>query len=811
MSPGEAQADQPNLSCTPPRANQSSHVSNLKSTPLSRGASAASDHIGLIGAKINQIRPWIERDIEKTKTCNVDVMLGDLLQRASNDPETPQPDLLDKCLDAVLKVCNGKFSTKEKKPGQIFRSSDIAQSLRDYSLPMIETKSYAPFIKATNTALACLEEILVEGMRAASSDLEMICQHNDMPIYQKHQTEKSKRIPDVFILPSKSSKEASPDAANPPWDHRVQNAAKKPKGGRIFWKDVLASIEFKRTSNFGLEGPSASYKLEKYTPTDPEYRKVPVREASAGSATAVSVLQIKAEQPAPDLPPPRRSNCDDVVKNTNGSSKRKAEDDEESAAKRAKTTNTDADRPLDVTVQTALYAAEMFAANIAVTHLLNLIIVDNIVWIWYYDRQGIIQSSGINFMKDLPRFMVLLYALQRFNLGDWGRNTQFEEVVEEGVHKTSLNGVVVKDGVHKADLGGVDLVIHTNSKERVTHYGLQGRATNVIPVTSEKLSAEFPDIKKDRMVAKIFWAEEDRISEPEILKKVHKIAAKESDVEGHVPQLLWYCRFPNPTRAVREALGIPEAKKGSRVLYILVFRKLDPITALYGIELFDVWRQCILCHIALWKGGVYHLDVSPGNLMCYKKDRRWIGVLNDYDLSSLKINAGPMGNERTGTVPFMALDLLTPEGQRGEVAHLYRHDLESFVWVLVWVCLRYENGVLLAASSRLLDEWATVDPVTCGEKKRTFLDRFVHFERDWMDPQIWRLVEDSLEVLEDDKHRQVKNKIAQARKARRGIRTDAEEEKEEKKTGEYDLFHALTATETWERTLKTLDQSWHDH
>ncbi|KAG2050872.1 hypothetical protein BDR06DRAFT_974149 [Suillus hirtellus] len=441
MSPGEAQAHQPNLSCTPPCANQSSHVSNLKSTPLSHGASAASDHIGLIGAKINQICPWIEWDIKKTKTCNVTVMLGDLLQHASNDLETPQPDLLDKCLDAVLKVCNGKFSTKEK-------------SLARY------------FILLTSHKVLGIK-ILVEGMHAASSDLEMICQHNDMPIYQKHQTKKSKWIPDVFILPSKSSKEASPDTANPPWDHRVQNAAKKLKGGQIFWKDVLASIEFKRTSNFGLEGPLALYKLEKYTPTDLEYWKVPMWEASASSATAVS-------------------------------SKHKAEDDEESMAKRAKTTNTDADRLLDVIVQTALYTAEMFTANIAVTHLLNLII----------------------------------------------------EVVEEGMHKTSLNGMVVKDGMHKANLGGVDLVIHTNSKERVTHYGLQGHATNVIPVTSEKLSTEFPDIKKDRMVAKIFWAEEDCISELEILKKVQKIAAKESDIKGHVPQLLWYCRFPNPTHAV---------------------------------------------------------------------------------------------------------------------------------------------------------------------------------------------------------------------------------------------------------------------
>lgn len=800
MSPGEAQPDQPNLTSTPPRANPSSHASNLKSTPLSLGASAASNHIGLIGAKINQIRPWIERDIEKTKTCNVDVMLGDLLQRACNNPKTPQPDLLDKCLEAVLKVCNGKFSTKERGPGEIFHSSDIAQSLRDYSLPMIETKSYASFIKATNTALACLEEIPVEGMRAASSDLEMICQVNDMPIVQKHQTEKSKRMPDVFILPSKSSKEAFPDVTNPPWDHRVQNAAKKPKGGQILWKDVLASIEFKRTSK-SLKGPSSLYEVTQYAPTVPEYRKVPVREASASPATGVSASQTQAEQPAPDLLRPSRSNRDDVVKNTNGSSKRKAEDDEESAAKRTKTT--DADRP-DVTVQTGFYAAEMFAANIAVTHLLNLIIVDNIVWVWYYDRQGIIQSSGINFMKDLPRFMVLLYALQRFNLSDWGRNTEFDEVVEQGVHKTTLNGVVVKEGVHKTDLGGVDLVIHASSKERVTHYGLQGRATNVFPVTSEKLSTEFPDIKKDRMVAKIFWAEEDRISEPEILKKVDEIAAKESDVEGHVPQLLWYCRFPNPTRAVREALGIPEAKKGSRVLYILVFRKLDPITALYGIELFDVWRQCILCHIALWKGRVYHLDVSPGNLMCYKKDGRWIGVLNDYDLSSLKINAGPTGNERTGTVPFMALDLLTPEGQQGEVAHLYRHDLESFVWVLVWVCLRYKNGVLLAASSRLLDDWATVGPVSCGDKKRTFLDRFVHFKRDWMDPQIWKLVVQCLKVLELDRRRRWDNRFDQELEPEQGRSTMTEE-------GElhaYDSFDMLTTTETWLQLCASLPSSF---
>ncbi|KAG2079136.1 hypothetical protein BDR04DRAFT_961306, partial [Suillus decipiens] len=78
-------------------------------------------------------------------------------------------------------------------------------------------------------------------------------------------------------------------------------------------------------------------------------------------------------------------------------------------------------------------------------------------------------------------------------------------------------------------------------------------------------------------------------------------------------------------------------------------------------------------HRALWKGGVLHRDVSPGNLMVYRLRGKFIGVLNDYDLSSFKRD-GPSGLERTGTIPFMAIDLLTPEAIAGEVEHLYAHD-----------------------------------------------------------------------------------------------------------------------------------------
>ncbi|KAG2346907.1 hypothetical protein BDR05DRAFT_997282 [Suillus weaverae] len=706
MSP----AGETGTSSTPPRANPQAHGSSqLKSTPNSRGAAVISDNIGLVGVNVKQVGPWIKRDVEQTKECNVDAMLQVLLQRSSCAPDAIQPELLQKCLEAVLPVCNGQVSTA------LVKSSDIALAFHEYVLPGVENKYYSPFIKATNIALACLEEINVDGMRAAVPAVDMICQQHDMPMYQTHQTVKSTRRPDLVLLPFKSAcapfEINNKDAKKRDGKrkaHMDKNAMASPKN--LPWKDILACIEVKRKKKSGPAPPPSSYKVKDYVPTKPEYLPVDLPKVED---PAPGPSQTPATQPASVAT--LSSSCPTTSQPSKaGSSKRGADDTLESATpKKNRTDETEADP--DVTVQMGLYAAEMFAANLGVNYLLNLIVVDDVIWIWYYDRQGIIQSSGINFLQDLPRFMVLLYALQRFKLEDWGRNEAFLPSQIEGKQCHEFE-------IEDENLGTVDLQLHTSHPERVTHYGLQGRATNVVPVTSDTLAKKYTHIQKDEMVAKIFWGEASRTSEPEILKKVKEIAKVHASVKDHIPELLWHHTFTNPTSAIREALGVPEPTKGSRVLYILVFRKLKPITELHGTEFFEVWRQCILCHITLWKEGVYHRDVSPGNMMWYWKDGKWIGVLNDYDLSSLADDLGPRGNERTGTVPFMALDLLTEAGQRGELKHLYRYDLESFMWVFIWICLRYRQGVLLPKGSRPLDEWATSNAVACRGKKLAFLN-----------------------------------------------------------------------------------------
>ena len=71
-------------------------------------------------------------------------------------------------------------------------------------------------------------------------------------------------------------------------------------------------------------------------------------------------------------------------------------------------------------------------------------------------------------------------------------------------------------------------------------------------------------------------------------------------------------------------------------------------------------------------------------------DRRKVGVLNDFDLARFRDQRGASGQDNTGTLPFMALDLLSVKGLGGEIPRRYRHEAESFTWCLI--CLYFATA-----------------------------------------------------------------------------------------------------------------------
>jgi len=115
-----------------------------------------------------------------------------------------------------------------------------------------------------------------------------------------------------------------------------------------------------------------------------------------------------------------------------------------------------------------------------------------------------------------------------------------------------------------------------------------------------------------------------------------------------------------------------------------------------------------LGHYRLWAHGIYHGDISPNNLMYDIPAETGIpeGVLNDYDLASWEGHP-TTNNDRTGTIPFMALDLLRG-GLERQVPRLYRHDAESFVWVLAYltaITIKYEGHSCKISRPPYFDPW----------------------------------------------------------------------------------------------------------
>ena len=115
-----------------------------------------------------------------------------------------------------------------------------------------------------------------------------------------------------------------------------------------------------------------------------------------------------------------------------------------------------------------------------------------------------------------------------------------------------------------------------------------------------------------------------------------------------------------------------------------------------------------LGHYRLWVKGICHGDISLRNLMCDfpAGTGNPVGILNDFDLATW-VGHRTTNNDRTGTIPFMALDLLDG-GLDRRIPRLYRHDLESFCWVLAYVTVaqvKYKSSSIEIFPLSGVDAW----------------------------------------------------------------------------------------------------------
>ena len=88
----------------------------------------------------------------------------------------------------------------------------------------------------------------------------------------------------------------------------------------------------------------------------------------------------------------------------------------------------------------------------------------------------------------------------------------------------------------------------------------------------------------------------------------------------------------------------------------------------------------------MFEAGILHRDISINNVMMTRNPMtdELKGFLIDLDLAQYLNEPPSRAPYRTGTLQFMAIDILDEEVV---CQHTWRHDLESFYYLLLWVCV----------------------------------------------------------------------------------------------------------------------------
>ncbi|KAI9758368.1 MAG: hypothetical protein M1835_000602 [Candelina submexicana] len=124
-------------------------------------------------------------------------------------------------------------------------------------------------------------------------------------------------------------------------------------------------------------------------------------------------------------------------------------------------------------------------------------------------------------------------------------------------------------------------------------------------------------------------------------------------------------------------------------------------------------------HESLLNAGILHRDISIGNIMLTENEDT--GFLIDLDLAIKTSNDQASGApSKTGTKIFMAIGALLGE------PHSFMHDLESFFWVLFWICIHYggldKTGNVKRRMLPKYEKWNYADVGELAEWKKGVID-----------------------------------------------------------------------------------------
>ncbi|TEB26832.1 hypothetical protein FA13DRAFT_1816652 [Coprinellus micaceus] len=242
------------------------------------------------------------------------------------------------------------------------------------------------------------------------------------------------------------------------------------------------------------------------------------------------------------------------------------------------------------------------------------------------------------------------------------------------------------------------LEIEELNRETATPYS-RGTASISTLKTNGRKNPDYQPIVQEELILsdrlfKWSWRERTLENEGDIIvtaeeREKEYLGDYHNDVVNHLPEVKHVqdhlTLFSGNIRQYPR-LDATEARSPS----FIVSSRLSDASSLDGEVIRGKLWKIIRCTLLLWRLGISHIDISLSNFMVNEtKERGPYMVLNDFDLASAmnpgnKFPQKKEFGEWTGTKPLMGLELL--QHNYGNIERVCRHDLESIIWVLVWLC-----------------------------------------------------------------------------------------------------------------------------
>ncbi|WVO16188.1 hypothetical protein L204_103859 [Cryptococcus depauperatus] len=373
------------------------------------------------------------------------------------------------------------------------------------------------------------------------------------------------------------------------------------------------------------------------------------------------------------------------------------------------------------------YAREVLSAQDTRRFVLGFTLCGSLMRVWEFDRLGGIASDRFDINKEGKRFVSTILGFFWMSEEDLGFDPTIITCGDKRYIDIERNGQEERI-IIKRTMGRTRCVV--------------GRATTCWEAYAEK-DPENPLVIKDS------WQDPERVHEGELLREATengvinvarhyyhatvRVSDKDDDVLANIRQGIdlseaVHSRLDRAKKAtaISSATGTPsqnrssstgvkagvkcpfsettlplppskrsistsQTKASTEMLSNRVHRRI--ILCGYGkpiykassrVALLAAMERCIAGHESLLQAGFLHRDISINNLMIDEDNDNAFLIDLDHAIRVPRIGAsGAKG--KTGTRAFMAIGVLWGH------EHSFMHDLESFFWVLFWICINYDG------------------------------------------------------------------------------------------------------------------------